>query len=496
MTKLSALFVSVAFGLASIAAAQTSSKPDSLPLSTKSAKVLRLLDLAWKLDSDQVEQDKAIKVMKKVVKIDPHFAMGHEILSQISLDPAEQVNEQKNALAMRNYASPPEQTVIEWFQNAADHKLIPAITNMNDVLSKYPHDRWLVFLANKWLTAQTQYERAATVYENSGIPDSPGLMNNVAYTYAHMRQFDKAFALMNKYIAMMPQAANPQDSYAELLRMAGHYDQAIEHYRAALAIDPHFYYSQFGVADTYLLMGDEVRARQEYEIAFRKFPSLPELNRIEWRTRQATTYVRDGDFQAADNAFQALADDAHAKRVSHVEADIYRQMAIYQRSSDRALVLLAKAEEALRHHENASPADIQQEFAHVLRARVEVAVNTGNERTADAPLSQLAELSQSSDDKVVDSDYQGALGARLFSEHKYKEAISHLEEDTNNPCSLKRLAAAYQRTGDMNDAKHTEEILMTFNDPTLEQSLVVPPFRKCLENSSCSTGMKNASTKQ
>ena len=198
-----------------------------MPLTTKSTKVRALVDLAYKLDADTVEQDKAIAVMRKVVKLDPNFAMGHEILSQISLDPREQVEEQKRAFAARKHASPAEQTVIDWFENAADHKIIPAIMNMNEVLRQYPHDRWLVFLANFWLMSQTQYERAAEIYESSGILDSPGLINNAAYTYANMRKFDKALGLMEQYVAMMPGEPNPQDSYAELLRMAGHYDELL-----------------------------------------------------------------------------------------------------------------------------------------------------------------------------------------------------------------------------------------------------------------------------
>src|SRR5208282_1682265 len=273
-------------------AAQTSRRVDVLPLTTKSQEVRRLVEKAWDLDLDQVEQEQAIEVLRKALKIDPNFAMGHELLSQTSLDPAEQVREQQKAFANRSHASAAERLVIEWLQDAADHKLIPAITKMNDVLSRYPHDKWVVFLANWWLTQQTQYDRAIAVFENSGL-DSPGLMNNVAYTYAYTRQFEKSFALMDKYVAALPKDPNPQDSYAEILRMAGRFDQAIEHYRAALTLDPGFYSSQFGIADTYSLMGDQVRARQEYEIGFKKF-SLPELLRIQWQTREAITFVREG----------------------------------------------------------------------------------------------------------------------------------------------------------------------------------------------------------
>ncbi len=462
------------------------------PISAKTTQIRRLLDEVWVLDSDRVEQSQAIEVVKRILQLDPDFAMGHEILARISLDPAEQISEQKLAFDKRSHASPAEQTVIQWFQDAADHKLIPAITNMNDVLHKYPHDRWLVFLANSWLTAQTQYERAAAVYENSGIKDSPGLINDAAYTYASLRQFNKAFSLMDKYVALMPKDPNPQDSFAEILRMAGHYNVAIDHYRVALSINPQFYSSQFGIADTYMLMGDETRARQEYDTAFQKFPSLPAVDRVRWMTRQATTYVHEGDVVGADKAFQSLADYAHAKHLSQVEADTYRQMAMYQRGTEQALSFLTKAEDVLRDGNNVSPINLHQETAQILRARVEVAIRARNSMLANSAAAKLASLSLNSDDKVIDSAFNGAVGAHLFYEHRYKQSIPHLEEDDNNPLSLERLATAYRMTGYFSGARHTEQVLASFNEPTLERALVVPALRKCLANPTCNVSMKNA----
>ena len=468
----------------------------AIPISTKSREVRQLLEQAWRLNLDEVKQAEAIEVLRQAVKIDPNFAFGHLLLSQCSLDPAEQVQEQQKAFATRSHAGPAEQLIIDWFQNAADHKLIPAITDMNEVLNQYPHDKWVVFLANWWLTQQMQYDRAVAVFERSGITDSPGLMNNTAYTYAYMRQFDRAFALMEKYVAALPKNPNPQDSYAEILRLAGHYDQAIKHYRAALALDPQFYSSQFGIADSYSLMGDEKRAREQYRIAFQKFPSLPELHVIQWQTREATTFVREDDYAGADRAFQAIADRAHAKAMSQVEADSYRQMAMYQPDAKRALGYLDKAEAAARRGENAMPFAIQQELAQILRGRVEAAVKTGNKKTADSALKRLAELSERSNDKVIETAYHGAAGAVLFSEHKYNEAMSHLEEDINNPLSLKLLAMAYQKVGYGAEAKRVSETLANLNDATLEQAMVVPAFRKCYQDPACGGNFKNAALKK
>ncbi|HXM22379.1 MAG TPA: hypothetical protein VN948_14080 [Terriglobales bacterium] len=467
-----------------------------LPLTTKSPEARRLVEEALSLYLDRVEQAQSIEILRKAVQVDPEFAMGHEFLAQISLDSAEQVGEQEKAFATRNHASTSEQMVIEWYQDAADHKLISAITKMNDVLSQYPHDKWVVWMTTWWLMMQAQYERSIAVYERSGITDSPGLVNNMGYNYAYLRQFDKAFAMMDKYVAAMPDDPNPQDSYAEILRLAGRFSQSIEHYRTSLVINPQFYSSQFGMADTYSLMGDQVRARKEYEIGFQKF-SLPELQQILWQTREAATFVRENDLEGADRAFQAIADYAHSKQNSQAEADTYRQMALYQQNPKQALVFLGKAEAATQEGKNTLKVALMQELAQIVRARVEVALKMGNREMANSNLARLANMSETSNDKLIELAYHGAAGAAAFSDHKYDQAISHLEEDATNPFSLKLLAVAYQKIGYTAGAKRTSETLENLNDPTLEQALVVPAFRKCSDTpSSCTANTKSASLKK
>ncbi len=478
------------------AAPQTSPLSAALPLTTKSPEARRLVEEALTLYLDRVEQAQSIEILRKAVQVDPDFAMGHEFLAQISLDSAEQVGEQAKAFATRSHATTSEQLVIEWYQDAADHKLISAITKMNDVINQYPHDKWVVWMTTWWLQTQAQYERSISVYERSGITDSPGLINNMGYNYAYIRQFDKAFAMMDRYVALLPDDSNPQDSYAEILRMAGRFNQSIEHYRASLVINPEFYSSQFGIADTYSLMGDQARARKEYEIGFQKF-SLPELQQILWKTREAATYVREGDNEGAEHAFQGVADYAHSKQNSQAEADTYRQMAMCTQNPKQALIYLGNAEAATQDGKNSLKTAISQELAQILRARVEVALKMSNKQMVKSNLERLSEMSESSNDKLIELAYHGAAGAVLFSEHKYDQAISHLEEDTNNPFSLKLLAAAYQKIGYSAGAKRTNETLTNLNDPTLEQALVVPAFRKCSDTpSSCVTNTKSASLKK
>ena len=489
--------LSSAVGVAEETASASTNAPTAVfPLTTKSPEALRLVEEALDLYLDRVEQAQAIDILRKAVQVDPDFAMGHEFLAQISLDSAEQVGEQEKAFVTRNHATNSEQLVIEWYQDAADHKLISAIPKMNDVLNQYPHDKWVVWMTTWWLFNQSQFERASAIYERSGITDSPGLINNMGYNYAAMRQFDKAFAMMDKYVALLPNDSNPQDSYAEILRLAGRFNQSIEHYRASLVINPEFYSSQFGIADTYSLMGNQVQARKEYDVGFQKF-TLPELQQILWKTREATTYVREGDYDGAEHAFQTIADYAHTKQNSQAEADTYRQMAMFEQNPKQALVYLGKAEAATQEGKNSLKTAISQELAQILRARVEVALKMGNKQMANSNLERLAAMAESCNDKLSELAYHGAAGEVLFSEHKYDEAISHLEEDNNNPFSLKLLAAAYQKIGYSAGAKRTNDTLTNLNDPTLEQALVVPAFRKCSDTpASCGGNTKSAALKR
>jgi tetratricopeptide (TPR) repeat protein len=246
------------------------------------------------------------------------------------------------------------------------------------------------------------------------------------------------------------------------------------------------------VADTYSLMWDQARARQEYEVGFRKF-SIPQQHWVLWKTREAGTFVREGDYAGADRAFQSIAAYAHAEHIDQVEADTYRQMAMYQPNAKKAWALLDQADHAAREGKNATKSAIVEETAQILRLRVELAVKMGKLAQARSMVARLSDMWESSNDRLVEISYQGAAGRVSYSDGKFEEAISHLEEDPNNPLSLKLLAAAYQQTGYSAGAKRIDETLSNLNDPTLEQALVVPAFRKCFEDPACN-GSLNAAT--
>ena len=78
----------------------------------------------------------------------------------------------------------------------------------------------------------------------------------------------------------------------------------------------------------------------------------------------------------------------------------------------------------------------------------------------------------------IESACHGAAGVLLVAQGKFEEAIAQLEEDAQSPLSLKQFVLAYERTGNKEQAGQMAQKLAPFYEPTIEQALVVPEFRK------------------
>src|SRR5206468_3876232 len=219
----------------------------------------------------------------------------------------------------------------------------------------------LWYLAGNWLMGENGDDQAEHFMLKALAIDKnfPAAVNDLAYVEARHREFDKAFTAMDRYLVLLPNEPNPQDSYGELKRMAGQFDSALEHYQAALKIDPDFVSSQLGLGDTYALMGNQEQARKEYDKAIRFAHN--EADRLIYGIQKAETYVREGKYAEADRQLQEVAQTAHAKEQDLQEAQAFRQMAEYQADDNIALRDLKLAEDALGHRSTISLSDKNEE---------------------------------------------------------------------------------------------------------------------------------------
>ena len=448
----------------------------SLPVTTSSAQARALYEKGMQ-DYENLYLDRCNEDWRAAVKADPNLAVAWAWIAFNSSDPKEVSAARENAKAIAPKLTPGEQLMIEWIAKVQEGDFIGGISAMNDMLEMYPKDKHLLYLAGNWLMGENGDEQALKFMAKALAIDKnfPAALNDLAYLDARNRHFDKAFAAMDRYVALLPTEPNPQDSYGELLRMAGNFEGSLQHYRAALKIDPDFVTSQVGLGDTYALMGNQEQARVEYDKAIRYAHN--EADRLTFSMQKAMTWVRDDKFAEADKLFQEIAQSAHAKEQELQEAQAYRHIAEYQTEDKTALSYLQQAEESLGHSSVISQGDKNEELSRILRNRTVRAAHAGNPALADKSLKELEAMAAGSRNRIVQSSYNGAAGTLLMDQKKFEEAITYLEEDQENPFSLELLVQAYYQTNQSDKLHQAEATLRGTNVPTMEQALVVPAAR-------------------
>jgi len=448
----------------------------SLPVTTSSAKA-RELYVKGMEDYENLYLERCNQDWREAVQEDPNLALAWAWIAFNSGNPKEVIAARAKAKELAPKLTPGEQLMISWISKVQDGDYIGGITAMNDMLEMYPRDKHLLYLAGNWLMGENGNDQAQRFFEKALAIDRnfPAALNDLAYVDARNRQFDKAFDAMDRYVKLLPNEPNPQDSYGELKRMAGEFDSALRHYNAALKIDPDFVSSQLGLADTYALMGNQDQARIEYDKAIRFAHN--EADRLTYSIQKALTYVRDGNYAEADKQLLEIAETAHSKEQDLQEAQALREMAEYQADDNVALKHLKLAEEALSHRNTISASDRDEELSRILRNRAVRAQRSGNHDLAEKSLQQLEALASGSRNRLIQSSYQGAMGSLLMDQKKYQEAIEHLEDDRDNPFTMDLLVQAYYQTS-QNDKLHEIEVkLRGTNVPTVEQAVVVPAAR-------------------
>ena len=447
-----------------------------LPVTTSSAQARAFYEKGMQ-DYENLYLERCNDDWRAAVKEDPNLAVAWAWIAFNSSDPKEVSAAREKAKNLARKMTPGEQLMVAWIAKIQEGDFLGGISAMNDMLEMYPKDKHLLYLAGNWLMGEEGSEQAQKMMEKALALDKnfPPALNNLAYLDARNRQFVKALATMDRYVALLPKEPNPQDSYGELLRMAGNFEGSLQHYRAALKIDPDFITSQLGLGDTYALMGNQEQARVEYDKAIRFAHN--EADRLSYNMQKAMTYVRDGKFAEADKLFIEVAETGHAKEQDLQEAQAYRHLAEYQTDDNAALKYLQSAEEALGHRSTISKSDKDEELSRILRNRTVRASHAGDAALADKSLKQLAAIASGSRNRVIQSSYHGAAGTLLMDQKKYDEAIASLEEDQDNPFTMELLVQAYYQTSQSDKLAEAEAKLRGTNVPTMEQALVVPAAR-------------------
>lgn len=449
----------------------------TLPVTTSSAAAARYFENGM-VHYENHRWNLALDDWHQAVNLDPKFALAYTWICMTTTDPTEENTNRALAKASLKDVTPAEQLMVRWMAGIHENNYVEGIAAMNDLLALYPRDKRLNFLVGYWLYKQDQYDLAQKLTLSALAVDAnyATAYNQLGYIYSRRGDYPKAIEATGKYVKLLPDQPNPHDSYAEMLRLSGRFDQALEHYRIALKIDPTFYISQKELGETYAIMGDGERARLEYLKAIQEAPSNG--LKAEYLQKSAMTYLRDKQYDQANKAFLEAAEQAYAMEQWVWEARAHRIMAMYQSDSATALKELHRAETVLAAKKGVvAQADLDEETARIWRVRVERATADGDLAAAHKAVDKLEKMAGSGGSVSIERTWHGAAGTLLLAEEKFAEAISHLEEDFANPLSMKVLLAAYEKSGATEKAAALHKKLSIWRIPSIEEALVAPAFR-------------------
>lgn len=468
--------VTAAYPQATVQKVAGNGKDQKFPVTTSSAAAARYFETGM-VHYENHRWNFALRDWREAVALDPNFALAYTWICFTTTDPAEESHDRARAKALMHLGTPAEQSMVRWMAGVHENNYVEGIQAMNDVAQMYPHDKRLNFLIGYWLYKLDEYERSKT-FTLKALAEDPAYAtayNQLGYLYSRSREYDKAIEAMAKYVKLLPNEPNPHDSYGEMLRLSGRFEDALEQYHIALKMDPTFYISQKELGETYAVMGQEERARVEYAKAIQEAPSNG--LKAEYMQKLAMTWLRDQKYDEADKAYRQAAENAHAMGQWVWEARAHRIMAMYQPDYATAIQELDQAEAVLVANKGAvAQADLDEERARILRVRLEQSVARKDMAAAQKLLAELEKMANSGSISIQRT-YSGAAGALLLAQKKYRDAAAQLEQDFMNPVSIRLLITAYQKANAKVPAEEWRAKLLDWKIPTVEEALTVSLYR-------------------
>ncbi len=243
-------------------AAAEVSRPDKVPVTTSSGEARGLYDAGLAL-ADNLHFVEANSIFAQAVEADPGFAMGYLRLAQTSQTAAAFFKAVRMAEGNAANATEGEQLYIRALIAVAENDQAAQLNATTSLLKMYPKDeRTHVQLANyhnglqNFPEAAKHYEHATSINPNFAVA-----WNSLGYARRSNGDLEGAKEAFARYIELIPNEANPYDSYAELLMEMGEYDESIANYRKALEFDANFPSAYAGISINESLKGNAEAAQ-------------------------------------------------------------------------------------------------------------------------------------------------------------------------------------------------------------------------------------------
>jgi len=201
----------------------------------------------------------ALESLKRAIGLDPNFAVAHLWLARTLnslIDTKESRDAFEKAKALSQKTTEKERLYIEAaYASAVESNPEKRLQILKEIAQKYPKEKQVHYELAAYYKVRGAFDQAIQEYTKAlELDPSFGYaLNELAYAYSDMRNFEKAMEYSEKYAALLPGDANPIDSIAELYFRMGKLDESIAKYKDALKLKPDFLGSNIGLTYIYAL---------------------------------------------------------------------------------------------------------------------------------------------------------------------------------------------------------------------------------------------------
>jgi tetratricopeptide (TPR) repeat protein len=354
------------------------------------------------------------------------------------------------ALTLAPRAGRREQTFISMWHKLLEFDNIGAAAAADSLLRLYPDEKeGYLFRGNLFEELDKDYDSALRYYQKAVDADSgyAQAVMSLGYAYSNLGDQPRAVEMMQRYIRLAPDAADPRASLADILLRAGRYDDALEQYRKSLTLKPDYWYSVRQIGNVYAMLGRLKEAEEQFHRSQELLPATPQAEAMH-ESADGVLDLERGAYARAESLFtRALAIDSTNGSAAYGLTRAYIGMKEFEKARD---VIGQINRELTRRNLIHSPAMLS---FHLLRARLlrEEGDLPGSLAACDSALEYSIPLTR--------ADVYRQLAETRLAAGAYEDALDACEEALSvNPNAtgvLFTLTRVYHARG---DAQMTVEI--------------------------------------
>jgi hypothetical protein len=180
----------------------------------------------------------------------------------------------------------------------------------------------------------------------------------------------------------------------------------------------------------------------------------------------------------ADREYAALAAEAKARKYTDLQAGFQEAMAEYQTDDLAALKHLDAAEDAIRDDADLATITHDEHMAVIRRWRGVRSLHAGNPAMADVCIRVIQQRYEATENEFIGAQLHSLRGAWLLEQKKFPEALSELEQASDDAFSLELMAHAKRDSGDGAGADVALRKLLAIHSSTMDSVLIVEPLRQ------------------